>query len=786
MDKTLRLQVIFGAIDKLSAPLRAMTGGSKAAAKAIGATRKEVLGLERASAKLGKMRDLERASARTADQLGYARQRVDALKTAMAEATGPTGRLAAQLVVAEGRVARLEGTTQGQVEKLDRLGRELREAGVDTGHLADEERRLARETEAANKRLKDQQDRADRVARIKQLGGKVQATGGRIADAGQSATYRLTAPALALGAVSGRAFMAFEDQMASVSTLTDDTAASMGRMKAQVLSLSKRVPVQLQDLTGSLYNIRSAGIGAGQAMGVLEGAARLGVAGLGTTQQAADIATSAINAFGLKGKEANAVYDQVFKTVKYGKTTIEQLSQGFGGVAGTIANAGVKFDEFQASTAALTTSGLPAAQAYSQMRAAIAGLTRETKQSKKVFDALGANSFKDLVQKSGGMVGAFTRIRTELKGNDAQLLELLGSTEALNAVIGLTGNQKGVFTQALGDMRGGANAIDPAYAKKSAQDAAKLQAMKNKLQAAAIQIGAIVVPVFVRLGELAGRAADAFGRLSPEAQRTIVTIVAIAAAAGPVLMIVGNLVRVVGFLFPVLSKLGTVLRIAGSLFSGLGRAALRAGMMMLANPMVLAITALVVAIGIAGYLIWKNWDKIKAAFSAGIAFIRGLVGRFREAGANIVRGLIAGVGAMFGALKNKIMSLGKSAVGWFKGVLGIHSPSRVFAGLGGHMMGGLALGVDRAAKLPLERVRAAGQALTRVSAVSLAMASPTLATPAYAARTAAALPGTAPTEYHFHIKQQPGEDADALADRIMKRIEAKTARAKRGEYRDDE
>ena len=99
-------------------------------------------------------------------------------------------------------------------------------------------------------------------------------------------------------------------------------------MQKSVLDLGKRVPVSLDDLASALYDIRSAGISAGDAMGVLEGSAKLAVAGLGTTKEAANIVTSAINAFGLKGKDQANVYNTFFETVKNGKTTISELSQG--------------------------------------------------------------------------------------------------------------------------------------------------------------------------------------------------------------------------------------------------------------------------------------------------------------------------------------------------------------------------------------------------------------------------------------------------------------------------
>lgn len=296
----------------------------------------------------------------------------------------------------------------------------------------------------------------------------------------------------------------FSAQMSNVATLIDTNVESMAKMKDQVLEIADRTPVALSDLTGALYDIRSAGIKAGDAMNVLEGSARLAVAGLGDTKEAVDLVTSSINAFNLQGQDQAKIYDIIFKAVKNGKTTISGLSQGFGAVAGTVAAAHVKIDEYMASVAALTTTGMPAAQAHTQIRTAIAGLTRETKETDAVFKKLHAKNFKDLVDKSGGMVNAFAKIRAALKNDDAALLKLLGSTEALNAVLGLTGAQSQVFTDTLEDMRNGANAVDEAFGKQAEEAAARFQILRNTLRHVAITIGNELLPVMIDLMKAAG------------------------------------------------------------------------------------------------------------------------------------------------------------------------------------------------------------------------------------------------------------------------------------------
>ena len=71
-----------------------------------------------------------------------------------------------------------------------------------------------------------------------------------------------------------------------------------------------------------------------------------------------------------------------------------------------------------------------------------------------------------------------------------------------------------------------------------------------------------------------------------------------------------------------------------------------------------------------------------------------LPGRMYEAGRAMVDGLVNGLTAGLGRLKDAIQGMGRSTVGWLKETLGIHSPSRVFATLGGYTAQGFAQGIE--------------------------------------------------------------------------------------------
>lgn len=150
-----------------------------------------------------------------------------------------------------------------------------------------------------------------------------------------------------------------------------------------------------------------------------------------------------------------------------------------------------------------------------------------------------------------------------------------------------------------------------------------------------------------------------------------------------------------------------------------GQAVLWLGRAMLMNPIGLAVTA----IGVAAYLVWKNWDKVKGAVMAGWNWMKGMKNQFFSAGADLINGLVNGVTSKLTAARDSIVSFGSSIKGWFTSTLGIKSPSRVFMGFGDNIAQGTALGVTRSAALAGKAV--AGMAL----ATTVAWGKPQLAAP---------------------------------------------------------
>lgn len=657
------------------------------------------------------------------------------------------------------------GSLRGESRKLEselrKVRKELGGASGNVSELVNRERALERQIEETNQAISQQRDKLDKLGKargLKELGGK-------ITSVGQSASLYLTAPLVAAGYATTQMAQDFNASMSNIATLVDTSTESMGSMGKQVLDLSKRVPVALDQLPPALYDIRSAGISASDAMNVLEGSAKLAVAGLSTTQEAADVVTSSINAFGLKGAEQQRIYDLLFKTVKNGKTTMSALSQGFGGVAGTVANAGIQIDEYLASVAALTTTGLPAAQSHTQLRAVIAGLTRETEQSSAMFRKLGAKDYKDLIAKSGGLVPALGRIKQELGGNDAEMLKLFGSTEALNAVLGLTGNQAEVFVKTLGDMREGQNALDDAFAKQGATEAAKQIENLNKMEALSIDVGNKLLPIKMKLLEFVGGLADKYAALTPGQQSFVLGALGFVAVAGP-LMVAGGMIVTT---FAMMSIAATTLGIS-------------------MGWMALLVFGIPIAIAVVAGLIWYYWEDIAGAFQWAKDKVTqwwdGMPAWLQNIGKMMMDGLLLAINPM--ALAEKLISVAKNGITAFKDYLGIKSPSRVFMALGQYTTEGLADGIDKGGRKPLGAMRSLAGGVAAAGALSLTPMAASAATGQAdkSAPSVAGQGGGSGLTVTININQQPGEDAQALAERVRRELERMAGKAARSSYSD--
>jgi hypothetical protein len=153
-----------------------------------------------------------------------------------------------------------------------------------------------------------------------------------------------------------------------------------------------------------------------------------------------------------------------------------------------------------------------------------------------------------------------------------------------------------------------------------------------------------------------------------------------------------------------------------------------------------------------------------------VAAFLAIPGKMLEVGRQIIDGLWQGISERWAALKAKVASIANSVTDIFRKETDTHSPSRVFARLGGDLMAGLALGIEQRMGAPLAQMRTLTGDLTRTAgAVGVGGAL------ALGAASAPAAPA-APITIHLTINAAPGTDAQGLAQMAGRELTAAAER----------
>lgn len=167
-----------------------------------------------------------------------------------------------------------------------------------------------------------------------------------------------------------------------------------------------------------------------------------------------------------------------------------------------------------------------------------------------------------------------------------------------------------------------------------------------------------------------------------------------------------------------------------------------------------------------------------------------LPGTLTGLGKSIVKGLINGISEMFPSLGAKLRELGEMIPDSVKRFLGINSPSRVFIGIGRSVMKGLDQGIGRNRQPVLNTLGQTAKSMTQAMRPKLDAPAPAFVMPDWVSTRKAsagvsdqAAAQSAP-QYIFHISQQAGEDAEALARRIVTMIEQKAGLRRRSALAD--
>jgi len=473
--------------------------------------------------------------------------------------------------------------------------------------------------------------------RVSELGGKFEATGRKL-------TRSITLPIVGLAAATVKTFSDFDDKITQSLAIQGPEVAEKfrGEMERTARTVATDLGISASDAAESFFFLASAGLDAESQIASLPAVASFAKAGMFDMARATDLATDAQSALGLVSDDAADNLRNLTRVtdVLVGANTLANASvEQFGDALTTKAGAALRtvnkdVEEGVAVLAALADQGIKGAEAGEKLNVFLRDTSRAASANAEEFEALGLQIFDtdgnmrnlaDIVQNMEEVFGDMSdeqRVAT---------MDALGLNRGVADVTRQLMGTSDAIREYEGELREMGGITDDVAQRQLQSFSGQMSIVKAELTDLALDIGPIVIEQFLKpLIENVRNIVERFRNMDDSTKQLVVRIAGLAAAIGPVLIVTGKLLKIVGSVIGPLAKLsGLMLRLARVVIPPLIKGVILLTKAMLANPFVLIAVAVVALI--AGLvLLYQRWEGFRNVVDGVISFVRGIIERFVE------------------------------------------------------------------------------------------------------------------------------------------------------------
>lgn len=535
--------------------------------------------------------------------------------------------------------------------------------------------------------------------KLAETGEKIKNFGAGLENAGNK-LMPVTAAITGLGVATGKMATDFEDSMAKVSTIADETEVPIDEMKDAILDLSNETGIAAGDIAENVYNAISAGQKTGDAVEFVGNAAKLAKAGFAESGDALDLLTTIMNSYGLEAEKVTDVSNMLIQTQNLGKTTVGELSAAMGKVIPTAKMQGVQLDSLAGAYAVMTSNGIRTAESTTYLNSMLNELGKQGSTAADAFAAgtehikEGGLTMAEAMEQGWELTDVLSILDEEAYASGTSIKNMFGSAEAGTAAAVLWDNAT-QLNSAIDSMRSSADATEEAFLKLDTTSN-QMNISMNKVKNSGIELGESVMetvaPMLETLAEKIDAATTWFNSLDDSQKQTIVQVGMLIAAIGPVLIILGNLASAIGSIMGLAPKLAGGIGIMQSAFSKLWA-------VILANPIVAIIAAIVALVA----LIATKGDEIQAIIQKVDDFLQGVFAKdWTEVFGPVLGGAINNFMAMMKSQWDAIKKIFDGIIDFIRGVF-TGDWERAWNGVK-EIFGGVFDGLIALAKAPINKV----------------------------------------------------------------------------------
>ncbi|WP_163833390.1 phage tail tape measure protein [Spartinivicinus ruber] len=493
--------IAIAAIDRFSAPLQSYQRTTEQLTSQLREQRSEVRRLNAVQRDMSSYDRLQRQMEDTSRSLSDARLEQRQLAQQMRDTQNPSRQLTRHFDRANRAVTQLNAQYQTQTNRLDRLQRELSDAGVDTNRLVVEQIRMAGAVNQANNALESQQQRMQAVNQAQARIDANQAERGKVYGAMMevaAAGYLMAQPV--------RKAIDYESSFADVKKVVDfdGSKGEDKQMASDILKLSTKIPMAADGLSEIIAAGGQSNIAKGELLNFATSAAKMGVAFDIEAEEAGKTMAAWRSAMGLNQDRAIKLAD----ATNYLSNNLSAEAKDIAGVMkrqGSVAMSS-GFSEVQAASfsAALLSGGAAeevAATALKNITGAMSKGKMASKRQKQVWGQLGFDpellAGEMLQDAPNTIIRVFEAFQDMPEEEISALVSALFGEESKGAVMPLIknlDNLKNAF-KLTGDESRYLSSMEKEYQARSATTANNLELLGNSFDRLFIVMGDQLLPV---------------------------------------------------------------------------------------------------------------------------------------------------------------------------------------------------------------------------------------------------------------------------------------------------
>ena len=512
-------------------------------------------------------------------------------------------------------------------EQYDALQREI----VETEQ---ELQNLQREAEASSTAL----------AKLGQAGEMLEKAGDKIADVGKTLTTHVTVPIAAAGTAAVKTAADFDAAMSKVAAVSGATGDELDALRDKAREMGAKTKFSASEAADAMNYMAMAGWKTGDMLEGIEGIMNLAAASGEDLATTSDIVTDALTAFGLSAADSGHFADVLAAASSNANTNVSMMGETFKYCAPVAGSLGFSCEDTAQAIGLMANSGIKGSQSGTALRSIMTVLAGDVKFCGDAFGEIEIattntdGSMRELNDILADCRVAFAQMSESEQASAAQALvgknAMSGFLALMNAAPEDIQKLEGAISTCSDEIDGYNGVTEKMAAVMQDNLAGQITILKSQLQELAISFGEILMPAIRSIVSRIQGLIDKFNALSPATKETIVKVALVAAALGPLLVVVGKTMVGVGKLMKFVSNLPTIIAGAKAAFTSFG--AVIGGI----SAPVVAVIAVVAALVAAFVHLWRTnedfrnkitaiWEQIKSIFSG---FCQGIVDRINALG----------------------------------------------------------------------------------------------------------------------------------------------------------